>query len=49
VGSPYDGWFWDHFGWQGTYLEFLDDLDKLLQGETPGPFLAAGVTEVQME
>ena len=49
VGSPYDGWFWDHFGWQGTYLEYLDDLDKLLRGETPGPFLAAGVTEVQME
>ena len=49
VGSPYDGWFWDHFGWQGTYLEFLDDLDKLLRGETPGPFLAAGVTEIQME
>ncbi len=49
VGSPYDGWFWDHFGWQGTYLEFLDDLDKLLRGETLGPFLAAGVTEVQME
>ena len=49
VGSPYDGWFWDHFGWQGTYLEFLDDLDKLLRGETLGPFLAAGATEVQME
>ncbi|MDE0464455.1 MAG: hypothetical protein OXH93_18690, partial [Caldilineaceae bacterium] len=49
AGSPYDGWFWDHFGWQGTYLEFLDDLDKLLRGETLGPFLAAGATEVQME
>ena len=49
VGSPYDGWFWDHFGWQGTYLEFLDDLDKLLRGETLGPFLAAGATESQME
>ncbi len=49
AGSPYDGWFWDHFGWQGTYLEFLDDLDKLLQGETLGPFLAAGATESQME
>ena len=49
VGSPYDGWFWDHFGWQGTYLEFLDDLDKLLRGETLGPFLAAGATEIQME
>ena len=49
AGSPYDGWFWDHFGWQGTYLEFLDDLDKLLRGETLGPFLAAGATESQME
>ena len=49
VGSPHDGWFWDHFGWQGTYLEFLDDLDKLLRGETLGPFLAAGATEIQME
>lgn len=49
IGSPYDGWFWDHFGWQGTYLEFLDDLDKLLRGETLGPFLAAGATESQME
>ena len=49
VGSPYDGWFWDHFGWQGTYLEFLDDLDKLLRGETPGPFIADGATERQSE
>ena len=49
AGSPYDGWFWDHFGWQGTYLEFLEDLEKLLRGETLGPFLAAGATESQME
>ena len=49
AGSPYDGWFWDHFGWQGTYLEFLDDLEKLLRGEVLGPFLAAGATESQME
>ena len=49
AGSPYDGWFWDHFGWQGTYLEFLQDLEKLLRGETLGPFLAAGATESQME
>ena len=49
AGSPYDGWFWDHFGWQGTYLEFLDDLDKLLRGETPGPFHSHGATESQME
>ena len=49
AGSPYDGWFWDHFGWQGTYLEFLDDLDKLLRGETLGPFLVAGATESQVE
>ena len=49
AGSPYDGWFWDHFGWQGTYLEFLDDLDKLLRGETLGPFLAGGAGESQAE
>jgi alpha-glucuronidase len=49
VGSPYDGWFWDHFGWQGTYLEFLDDLEKLLRGETPGPFFTGGATEKQAE
>ncbi len=49
AGSPYDGWFWDHFGWQGTYLEYLEDLEKLLRGETLGPFLAAGATESQME
>ena len=49
AGSPYDGWFWDHFGWQGTYLEFLDDLEKLLRGESLGRFLAAGATESQME
>ena len=49
VGSPHDGWFWDHFGWQGTYLEFLDDLDKLLRGETPGPFFTGGATEKQSE
>ena len=49
VGSPYDGWFWDHFGWQGTYLEFLDDLEKLLRGETPGPFFTGGATEKQSE
>ena len=49
VGSPHDGWFWDHFGWQGTYLEFLDDLDKLLRGETSGPVLADGPTEKQSE
>ena len=49
AGSPYDGWFWDHFGWQGTYLEFLEDLDKLLRGEPLGAFLAAGATESQME
>ena len=49
AGSPYDGWFWDHFGWQGTYLEFLDDLEKLLRGETPGPFLADGATKRQSE
>ena len=49
VGSPHDGWFWDHFGWQGTYLEFLDDLEKLLRGETPGPFFTGGATEKQSE
>ena len=49
VGSPYDGWFWDHFGWQGTYLEFLDDLEVLLRGETPGPFFTGGATERQSE
>ena len=41
--------FGDHFGWQGTYLEFLEDLEKLLRGETLGRFLAAGATESQME
>ena len=49
VGSPSDGWFWDHFGWQGTYLEFLDDLEKLLRGETSGPFFTGGATEKQAE
>ncbi|MAE67598.1 MAG: hypothetical protein CMJ18_25360 [Phycisphaeraceae bacterium] len=47
TGSAEDGWYWEHPGWQATYVELLDDLENLLHGRSLGDFLASGNTESQ--